>query len=158
MPLRTARHDVALIAALLTTAENEARTLGDPEPGAEHLLLASLLLDDPSAREASGLTADRVREAIVTVHAESLAAVGVTPPDLDSSLPLAHGIYHSDISTQEVFQQARRLSRRSATGLRSGHVLLAVAEREHGTAARVLRHLGLERASVIEAAHRVLAQ
>ena len=156
MPLRTARHDIALITALLTTAEAEARALGDPAPGAEHLLLASLLVDDASAREASGVSADAVRAAISVVHVESLGAIGVTHAELDDSLPPGRGVYRSDVSAQEVFQEARRLARRSPRGLRSAHVLLAVAEREHGTAARVLTQLGLQRASVVDAARKVL--
>lgn len=158
MPLRTARHDMTLIAALLTRAENEARALGDAEPGAEHLLLAALASDDPSAREAVARDADAVREAIVAVHADALDAIGVAQPEPAAPLPAARGVYRSEVSTQEVFQRARRLARRSPTGLRSAHVLLAVAEREHGTAARVLQRLGLERASVIDAARRVLDQ
>ncbi len=157
MPLRTAGRDVKLIAALLTTAENEARALGDAEPGAEHVLLAALLIDDASARDAAGVSADRARQALVAVHAESLAAVGVTAPEFDAPLPPARGVYRSEVSTHEVFQRARELAKHSPSGLRSAHVLLAVAEREHGTAARVLTQLGLERASVIESAHRVLA-
>lgn len=152
MPLRTARHDIALIAALLTTAENEARALGDPEPGAEHLLLASVVVDDSSARDALGADGATVREAIVAVHAEGLATVSITVDAQAQPLPPSHGVYRSGVSTQEVFQRARRLARRSPSGLRSAHVLIAVAEREHGTAARVLRQLGRERASVIEAA------
>ncbi len=166
MPLRTARHDIALIAALLTTAENEARALGDPEPGAEHLLVAALLVDDPSARDAlevvpssrdaPSVDAAAVRAAIDAVHAEALAAVSITVDEQPQPLPPSRGVYRSEVSTQEVFQQARQLARRSPTGLRSAHVLLAVAEREHGTAARVLQRPGLERASVIDAAHRAL--
>lgn len=156
MPLRTARHDIALISALLTTAENEARALGDAEPGAEHLLLAALLVDDPSARDALNVDAATVRDAIGAVHAEALAAVSITVDAQAQPLPPSRGAYRSEVSTQEVFQQARRLARRSPTGLRSAHVLLAVAEREHGTTARVLQRLGLERASVVDAAHRAL--
>lgn len=157
MPLRTARHDIAFIAALLTTAENEARALGDPEPGAEHLLLAALLVDDPTARQALDVDAAAVRDAIGAVHAEALAAVSITVDEQAQPVPPARGVYRSEVSAQEVFQRARRLARRSPTGVRSAHVLLAVAEREHGTAARVLQRLGLERASVIDAAHRTLA-
>ena len=77
MPLRTALQDTRLIAALLTTAEQEARALGDAEPGAEHLLLAALLVNDPSAREAlatlAAVDAAAVRSAIVAVHSASLA-------------------------------------------------------------------------------------
>ncbi len=152
MPLRTARADVAFIAALLTTAEHEARGLGDPEPGAEHLLLASLLVDDSSAREALGVSADAVREAIRAVHAEALASISVAADDLTSPLPPARGVYRSEASARDVFQRARTLARRSPTGLRSAHVLLATAEREHGTAARVLRQVGVDRAAVIDAA------
>ena len=150
MPLRTARHDIALIAELLTTAENEARALGDPQPGAEHLLLAAALVDDPSARDALGVDGAAVREAIIAVHAEALAAVSITTNEQAAPLPPARGVYRSEVSTQEVFQRARRLARRSPTGLRAAHVLIAVAERQHGTAARVLQRLGLEPASVID--------
>jgi ATP-dependent Clp protease ATP-binding subunit ClpA len=157
MPLRTALADSRLIAALLTTAEAEARALGDPEPAAEHLLLAALLIEDPSAREALSsvaptVDAAAVRTAIGAVHAASLTAVGISTPELDTPLRPARGIYRSEVSAQEVFQRARVLSRHSRKGLLAAHVLLAAAEREHGTVARVLDHLGLERAAVTEAA------
>lgn len=149
MPLRTALQDTRLIAALLTTAEQEARALGDAEPGAEHLLLAALLVNDPSAREAlatlAAVDAAAVRSAIVAVHSDSLA-------DLDPALPPASGAYRSEVSAQEVFQRARILSRRSRSGLRSAHVLRAAAERERGTVARLLASLALERDAVLAAA------
>ncbi len=156
MPLTTARHDLRLIADLLTTAEREARALGDPEPGAEHLLLAALLLDDDSARRAVPTDAETVRAAIAAVHAAALAAVGVEAPPNAAALPAASGAYRADVSAQQVFQRARELARRSPTGLRAAHVLIAVAEREHGTAARVLQQLGHDRAAVIAAAERAL--
>ncbi len=156
MSLRTATHDTRLIAALLTLAETEARALGDAEPGAEHLLLAALLVDDPTARDAlatqGAVDADAVRTAIAAVHAASLTAVGVTAPDLEAALPAASGIYRSEVSAQEVFQRARVLSRGSRSGLRSAHVLAAAAERERGTVARVLEHLGVDRAAALAAA------
>jgi len=165
VPLRTALHDTRLIAALLSTAETEARGLGDAEPGAEHLLLAALVVEDASARDAlgkaaassaagtgAGVDATAFRTAIGAVHAASLASVGVTAPELDTTLPPAGGIYRSEVSTQEVFQRARVLARRSPTGLRSAHVLLAAAEREHGTVARVLAHLGVDRVALVDAA------
>lgn len=157
MSLRTAVADTRLIAALLTTAETEARALGDGEPGAEHLLLAALLVDDPSARDtvhavAQAVDAAAVRAAIGAVHAASLTAVGVTAPDLDGTLPPATGIYRSEVSAQEVFRRARVLSRGSRRGLLSAHVLLAAAEREHGTVARVLDQLGVERTALVTAA------
>jgi len=156
MPLRTALQDTRLIAALLTTAEQEARALGDAEPGAEHLLLAALLVNDPSAREAlatlGAVDAAAVRSAIVAVHSDSLADLGVAAPQLDPALPPASGAYRSEVSAQEVFQRARILSRRSRSGLRSAHVLRAAAERERGTVARLLASLALERDAVLAAA------
>lgn len=162
MSLRTALADTRLIADLLTTAETEARALGDAEPAAEHLLLATLLVAEPSALEVvrrarPEVDAAAVRTAIGTVHASSLAAVGVTAPELDPALPPADGVYRSEVSAQEVFQRARALSRGSRVGLRSAHVLLAVAEREHGTSARVLHRLGLDRTELVALAAAAVA-
>ena len=152
MPLRTARHDIQLIADLLTRAESEALSLGDSEPGAEHLLVAALMLDDDSARTALGTDASAARDALRAVHATALAAAAVVDSSTPSALPPAQGIYRSRVSTQEVFQRAKSLARRSPTGLRAAHVLIAVAEREHGTAARVLDQLGVDRGALIAAA------
>ncbi len=152
MPLRTARHDIQLIADLLTRAESEALALGDPEPGAEHLLVAALMLDDDSARTALGVDAPAARDALRTVHATALAAADVIDSSIPSALPPAHGVYRSRVSTQEVFQRAKSLAHRSPTGLRAAHVLIAIAEREHGTAARVLDQLGIDRGALIAAA------
>ncbi len=158
MPLRTAQHDIRLIADLLTIAEKEARALGDAEPGAEHLLLASLLLDDASARTAIGTDAPAARDALRAVHATALAAAAVVDTSSESSLPPAHGVYRSRVSAQEVFQRAKSLARRSPTGLRAAHVLIAVAEREHGTAARLLDQLGIDRGALIADATVAAAQ
>lgn len=152
MPLLTARRDIRLIADLLTTAENEARALGDAEPGAEHLLVASLTLNDASARIALGADAAAARDALRAVHADALAAAAVIDVSAESPLPPAQGVYRSRVSTRDVFQRARTLARRSPTGLRSAHVLAAIAEREHGTAARVLLHLGVDRVALLESA------
>lgn len=165
MPLRTAIADARLIAAMLTTAEVEARALGDGEPGAEHLLLAALLADDSSASEAmltaagAGRTMDgaAVRTAIGAVHEASLAAVGVTAPELHGALPPGTGLYRSEVSAQEVLQRARVLSRGSRSGLRSAHVLLAAAQRERGTVARVLESLGIDRSQLIAATEAAVA-
>lgn len=152
MPLATARHDIRLIADLLTTAENEARAHGDAEPGAEHLLIATLLLDDASARTALGSDAPAARDALRAVHSDALAAAAVVDSPGHASLPRARGLYRSRVSTREVFRRAKSLARHSPTGLRSAHVLIALAEREHGTAARVLTHLGVARDELIAAA------
>lgn len=152
MPLKTARHDIRLIADLLTRAESEALAIGDPQPGAEHLLIASLLLDDDSARSALGRDVAAVRDALTAVHATALAAAAVVDASAPSALPPARGLYRSEVSTRDVFARAKALARRSPSGLRAAHVLCAIAEREHGTAARVLEQLGIDRGALIAAA------
>lgn len=130
-------NDIATISALLKAAEQEAAAMGDEQPGAEHLLVAALGLDDTVAP--LGVTADDARAAIVRVHATALGAHVDLPP---SSRPLT-GVYRSSASLQEVFQRARVLSKRERlTGL---HVVRAAAERENGTVARVIDELGIDR-------------
>ncbi len=151
MPLRTALADTRLIAELLSLAETEAHAMGDSTPGAEHLLLAAVSLGDRSAATALGREADDVRAAIGTVHTTALATVGIDAPDVSAptSAPL---IYASTPSAREVFQRARVLAKTSSTGLRTAHVVIAVAELRGGTPSRVFDVLGVDRAHVIERA------
>lgn len=147
MPLRTARADIQLITELLNRAEQEALSLGEAAPAAEHLLLAAVSLPDRSAATALGHGADDVRTAIEALHSQSLASVGITPPsrlDAPATAPL---VYDSTPTARDVFQRARLLAKKSPTGLRTAHVLLAVLEQRHGTAARVIDRLGVDRAS-----------
>ncbi len=151
MPLRTALKDTKLIAALLTTAENEARAIGDTEPGAEHLLIASLSVDDDSARAALGIDAATARDALTDLHREALAALGIESDGVEP-LPAAGGLYRAETSLQEALRRTGVIAKRSPTGLRSAHALIAVAEREHGTSARLLQRLGVDREQLIAAA------
>lgn len=133
------KNDVTTIAALLTAAEREAAELGDEQPGAEHLLVAALDLDESTV--ALGVTANDARAAIRAVHARALGAdLALTP----SARPLA-GAYRSTNSLQEVFQRTRVLSK--GTRLTGMHVVRAAAEREHGTVALVIDELGILRAT-----------
>lgn len=62
MAIKNALADIRTMKALFTAAENEATALGDEQPGAEHLFLAALTLDDASARSALatlGVTTDQ---------------------------------------------------------------------------------------------------
>lgn len=143
--------DIRTINALLTEAERQALALGDEAPAAEHLVLAALLLDDDSARVALGVDASRFREALVAVHAGALESIGVAIGD--GELPSAQakpGVYRSEVSAQEVFQRARVLAKQDRPrGLRTVHVVRAAAEREHGTVARVLSALGVDRGRLL---------
>lgn len=134
------KNDVMTIAALMKAAEQEAAALGDEQPGAEHLLIAALGLDDSTTT--LGVTCDDARSAIRAVHATALGAeVAMTP----STRPLT-GVYRSSNSLQEVFQRTRVLSKgERLTGM---HVVRAAAEREHGTVALVIDELGIDRAGL----------
>ncbi|WP_331767443.1 Clp protease N-terminal domain-containing protein [Embleya sp. NBC_00896] len=158
MGIRNAIHDMGAMKLLLTGAEAEARALGDELPGPEHLLLAALALPDDSGREAlaaSGVTVEDVRRSLTASHVAALRSVGVdadsvppTPPG-----PAPHGPYRASGSANDVFQRAVAISKTARPKkLRTAHVVMAVAELEHGTAARVLRDLGIERAALIAAA------
>ncbi|MGZ8481108.1 MAG: Clp protease N-terminal domain-containing protein [Candidatus Limnocylindria bacterium] len=155
------------IKKLLTDAEVEARAMGEAEPGAEHLLLAALDLPDGSARRAFerlSVDPEALRPAIVDQQAEALVALGIdadrarslsAPAPLDP--PTGRGVYRSGVSAQEAFQAATRLASRDGPFTLSGaHVVAAVAGMEHGTAARVLGVLGIDRAALAAAAEQEL--
>jgi ATP-dependent Clp protease ATP-binding subunit ClpA len=157
MKLRERVRDVKAINSLLTEAEEEARAMGDALPGAEHLVLSALALPDGSARRAfehAGADPDGFRDAIVRAHDEALRGVGVEPPDeeaLDVPAPARKGAFRSTASARAAFQAASDMAR-SSGGLRGAHVVAAVAEMEHGTAARAIAAMGVDRGALAAAA------
>jgi len=144
--------DIRTINSLLTEAERQANALGEPRPSAEHLVLAALLLEDDSARALLGIDADRFRAALTQVHAEALESVGVAAEHGDlPATGAGSGIYRSEPSAQEVFQRARVLAKLDhPAGLSGAHIVRAAAEREHGTVARALGQLGIDRRTLIQ--------
>lgn len=172
MGIRHALDDVRFMRALFPAAEQEAAALGDEQPGPEHLLLGALSLpDDPTARDALaslGVTPQDVRVAIGRVHADALTAVdiatdaGLAPSSSGTSSSAGtrrlEGPYRSTGLGQEVFRRTVALSKEDAPAvLRAAHVVLAVAEQEHGTVARVLGALGVDRHDLAVAARTALA-
>ncbi len=144
--------DIRTINALLTEAEQQALSLGDDKPGAEHLVLAALMLEDDSARALLGVDATQFREAIVRTHAVAVESTGIAAPA--GGLPAATRkprLYQSDTPAQEVFQRARILAKqaRPKQQLRGGHIVRAAAERQYGTVARVLDALGIDREDLL---------
>ena len=166
MGIRHALDDVRLMRALFPATEQEAAALGDEQPGPEHLLLGALSLpDDATARDALAsvhVTAQDVRAAIGRVHADALTAVDIaTEAGLATSSPAGarrlDGPYRSTGLGQEVFRRAVALSKDDAPAvLRAAHIVLAVAEQEHGTIARVLAVLGVDRHDLTVAARTAL--
>jgi len=150
--LRRARADLATMNALFPAAERIARDDVIEQPGAEHLLLAAIDLDDDIARDAlAGFDVDaaELRAAIVAQHDEALRAIGVVADDnaITAALPASgepRGPYRSQGSLQTAFQQAVELAKRDKTALNSGHILLAVTDAQHGTVGRALQHLDID--------------
>ncbi|MCX6522212.1 MAG: Clp protease N-terminal domain-containing protein [Actinobacteria bacterium] len=149
--LRRARADLATMNQLLPDAERRAREDGLELPGAEHLLLASLDLDDIAAGVLRGFSVDGadLRAAVAGQHDEALRTIGLLADDnaIEAALPPGgqpRGPYRSQGSLQRAFQHAVELAKRDGSSVNSGHVLLAVTEAEHGTVARALGHLGVD--------------
>ena len=165
MKLPRAIQDVRTIEALLTGAEAEAQRAGDDRPGPEHLLLAAFGLPDGTARrsfERLGADPEDFRAAVETAHRQALQYVGVTVPDdagglLPPPVPLG-GVYRMTGPGQDVFQAAVQLSKATRPSLlRGAHVVAAVCGQEHGTVARALKALGIERGALAAAAAEALA-
>jgi ATP-dependent Clp protease ATP-binding subunit ClpA len=163
MKLRNRVRDVRTINTLLTGAEAEAHRAGESQPGAEHLLLSALALPDGSARRAftrAGADHDQLRAAIAAQHADALRAIGIEPPDdaafdaavVDDS-PAATGVFRSNASARSAFQAASEMARSGPSSqLVGAHVVAAVAQMEHGTAARALTVMGIDRCALAAAA------
>jgi ATP-dependent Clp protease ATP-binding subunit ClpA len=102
-----------------------------------------------------------VRPAIDDAHASALSAVGIDATGAvpaDTAPPQTPNVYRSSPSAQTVFQSASKLARSErGTQLAGAHVVIAVTELEHGTTARVLESLGIDRAALAAAARAELS-
>ena len=151
------------IKQLLEGAERLAQQSGESLPGAEHLLLSALALPDGTARRAFerlGVDPAGLPSAIAAQHDDALRAVGigVDAKDLGTPAPEARGFYLSTPSAQTAFKRAVELSGKpKPRRLRSAHVVLALTEMEHGTVARALKRMGVDRRRLADAARQELA-
>ena len=150
--------DVRTIKALLEAAEDEARRAGEPQPGAEHLLLAALdLPGDDSARallRRAGADPDGLRDAIEAQHADALRAIGLDLPDAlagpsTAAPPKRPRLFRAAPSVQQLLKAIHAETK--LDDLAGAHVVAAVARMEHGTAARALDALGADRAVLRDA-------
>lgn len=163
--LRRARADLATMNALLPDAERIARDDGVDQPGAEHLLLAALGLDDGVAQQALrafDVEPAELRAAILGQHEDALRTVGVIADEnaITAALPVSgqpKGPYRAHGSLQTAFQQAVALAKHDDASLNSGHLLLAVTDAERGTTVRALEHLGVDRTLLRDQTRRLLA-
>jgi hypothetical protein len=147
------------IRQLLEGAERVAHDSGEELPGAEHLLMAALALPDGTATGAFGrlgVDPEGLPGAIRSQHADALRAVGIDPGEagpLEVPVPDGRGVFRATPAGQAAFRRAVELSGTSKPRrLLGAHVVVAVCEMEHGTVARSLRHLGVDREELAAAA------
>lgn len=142
---------------IVTDAEVEARALGSPAVGAEHLLVATLRRC-PVGWNWKGLPpAERVRDRLAASDpdAEALATIGISLPDVRRAVEAAFGpgAWSAPRGGRRLpfTREAKRvleLALREALDLRlrriDHHVLLLGLIREEGTAHRLLTELGVD--------------
>ncbi|MFC0451823.1 Clp protease N-terminal domain-containing protein [Rhodococcus jostii] len=157
MTLTRAWRDMRTMKTLFAETEAEADRLGDREPGLEHLLLGAFALPDGTAGrvfENLGSSRDALREAIVRVHGDALAAAGMTDAgDATSALSRPRtGPLRLTEPAQAAFRNAAALAKSERRPIVGADIVAAVATITHGTAARALESLGLTRSAVVDAA------
>lgn len=159
--------EIRTVSKLLTGAEAEANKMGETLPGAEHLLLSALALPDGSARRAFerlGADPDELRSAIAGQYDDALRAIGIEPMSDDAldaeagaAVTSAKGVFRLTASAQTVFRAAVDLAKlERPSRLIGAHVVAAVARMEHGTAARALRAMRVDRHELAVAAQQEL--
>lgn len=156
MKLASPFEGTKLVKALILGAEEHARRLGDASAGAEHLLLSAVDLPDGSARralQAAGADPDALPGAIADQHAEALRTIGVEPvPEEQLTASVPQGPRRLNESGAQTFRVAARLARNNRPATMGAQIVAAVTELEHGTAARTLRAMGIDRATLRAAA------
>ena len=154
--------DMRTIKTLCESAERHANSLGDSEPGPEHLLLAALDLPDGLARRAfatAGVDPSQLRAGITAAHGAALAAVGADPGLVagEAPVPPREGIYRSKGSMEAVMRALADWPRAAGEALTGAHVAAVVASSPQGTAARALKAIGTDAAALASAARAEIA-
>lgn len=158
---RSRIRDIRIMNELFPAADAVAAADGEPQAGAEHLLIAALDLDTGSARrafEAAGADPDRFHDAVRAQHEEALRAVGLRPmsdPALDQHLPPPvpqDRPHRGTPSGHALFRRVVDLVRKERSQLYGAYFVLVAAQTEHGTTARALRHLGVDPVALASAA------
>lgn len=158
------RAGIAAVKDLLERAEALARADGVERPAAEHLLVAAC--DHPdgtalAALAAVGRTREQLVDAVDQAHADALNAVGIDLPAPPEPPPSAepHGVFRSEPSLGQLLRRTHDLATPEGGGFdefASAWVLVAATEQRHGTVARALDRLGVDREDLREAARRVV--
>lgn len=158
---RRPAEDIRTMGVLFPAVEAAALADGENTAGAEYLVIAALDLQDGSARRAferAGGDPDAFRVAVQDQHADALRGVGIQPINgemLDQHLPTpvpAKGPVKTAPSAHKLFRKIVKKVRKERSQLYGAYFVLAAAETEHGTTARAIRHMGIEPATLAQAA------
>lgn len=166
--LRKKLKDVGTLSALCREAEQVARSHANEAPGSEHFVLASIAMQDGTARRALaslGAAPEAFVEAIRAQFEEALRHAGLeTTPGAELEPSSSHRasstskLYRAAPSGQSLVQRlASTAEGRKTRSLLSADVLLAAAEEELSIAARALRVLRITPQQLVQAAGREIA-
>ena len=154
-------YDIRFMQSLFPSAEAEAAAMGEKEPGAEHLILATLDFQEGSARrvfERVGADPDQFRDAVASQHAAALGSIGIEDdgPAIDEQIPpppeRPSSVYRSAPSARHVFPEVVKLVKRDKSRLSGAYILLVASQMEYGTTARALDATGIDREELAAAA------
>lgn len=148
-------HGIRLMNSLFLAAEEEAHRVGEPRPGAEHLVLAAMDMPDGSALRALarvGADPDAFRTALESLYDADLRAAGITVADslagVGTDEPSGNRRPFTTApptpAAQKLFKTAAKLARKDKTDLYGAYILLVAARTGNGTTARTFRSMGLD--------------
>ena len=155
MKLPTPFQGMKALKTLVLDAEAAAQRLGDTSTGAEHLLIAALADPDGSAGRAfarAGLDPAAYAGAVEEAHEAALHGLGLAPVDPATLGEGTRGPKKLNESAAHVLRVASTMSKTVHPHALGAQVVVAVTELEHGTAARALRVLDVDRGDLAVAA------
>lgn len=170
--IRQRFRDIGTIKVLCFEAEKLANADGQKEPGAEHFVLSALALPDGTARKAFlriHADPDNFHAAIAQQYEDALQSLGIAlPHDAAVSgeatpVPTSNGPYKTQASAQALMQTLTReimvkeQKTDSAAPLLSAHVVLAATSAQYGVAVRAFQAMGIDPASLADAAKTEIA-
>jgi hypothetical protein len=145
---------------LFATAELEAARMGEARPDLEYLVLSALRLPDGSARrtfQRIGADPDAFGTSLVEQHDDALRSIGLEPNDgaADADPPepaTSTRPIRFEPPARDVFQEVVALVRKEKSQIYGAYIVLVAAGREHGTTARTLEMMGVDREALAKAA------
>lgn len=155
--IRQRLKDMRTLHLLFTRAEHHARAQGQPQPGAEHFLLAAIDLPEGSARRAFervGVDPSALPAAIEQQYRDALAQVGIQAA-MPPARPLTAAgprVYRAQPSGEGLVQTLVNARKGQPGPLLGAHLVALVATTPQGVAARALSTLHVDLPALAHAA------